>query len=130
MCILHLGKNGLDKYRLAKKWEQFKIVLLFMDHPVHKLCEQQQAAGSLNLNVEAIVSVTLVLAPVSLLFLFPSVVNMCCCKLYYCTVRNGGRKPLSNLCHRAVTSPLSTVTSDHVTPVTQSDQSPLPACPQ
>ena len=34
MCILHLGKNGLEKYRLAKKWEQFKIVLLFMDHPV------------------------------------------------------------------------------------------------
>ena len=27
-------KNGLEKYRLAKKWEQFKIVLLFMDHPV------------------------------------------------------------------------------------------------
>ena len=34
MCILHLGENGLEKYRLAKKWEQFKIVLLFMDHPV------------------------------------------------------------------------------------------------
>ena len=34
MCILHLGKNGLEKYRLAKKWEQFKIVLLFMDHPL------------------------------------------------------------------------------------------------
>ena len=24
----------MEKYRLAKKWEQFKIVLLFMDHPV------------------------------------------------------------------------------------------------
>ena len=35
MCILHLGENGLEKYRLAKKWEQFKIVLLFMDHPVY-----------------------------------------------------------------------------------------------
>ena len=34
MCILHLGENGLEKYRLAKKWQQFKIVLLFMDHPV------------------------------------------------------------------------------------------------
>ena len=34
MCILHLGENGLDKYRLAKKLEYFKIVLLFMDHPV------------------------------------------------------------------------------------------------
>ena len=34
VCILHLGKNGLEKYHLAKKWEQFKIVLLFMDHPV------------------------------------------------------------------------------------------------
>ena len=34
MCILRLGENGLEKYRLAKKWEQFKIVLLFMDHPV------------------------------------------------------------------------------------------------
>ena len=34
VCILHLGENGLAKYRLAKKWEQFKIVLLFMDHPV------------------------------------------------------------------------------------------------
>ena len=34
MCILHLGENGLEKYRLTKKWEQFKIVLLFMDHPV------------------------------------------------------------------------------------------------
>ena len=34
VCILHLGENGLEKYRLAKKWEQFKIVLLFMDHPV------------------------------------------------------------------------------------------------
>ena len=35
MCILRLGENGLKKYRLAKKWEQFKIVLLFMDHPVY-----------------------------------------------------------------------------------------------
>ena len=35
VCILHLGENGLEKYRLAKKWEQFKIVLLFMDHPVY-----------------------------------------------------------------------------------------------
>ena len=35
VCILHLGENGLEKYRLAKKWEQFKIVLLFMDHPVN-----------------------------------------------------------------------------------------------
>ena len=34
VCILHLGENGLEKYGLAKKWEQFKIVLLFMDHPV------------------------------------------------------------------------------------------------
>ena len=34
MCILHLGENGLEKYHLDKKWEQFKIVLLFMDHPV------------------------------------------------------------------------------------------------
>ena len=34
VCILHLGDSGLEKYRLAKKWEQFKIVLLFMDHPV------------------------------------------------------------------------------------------------
>ena len=34
MCILHLGKNELEKYRLAEKWEQFKIVILFMDHPV------------------------------------------------------------------------------------------------
>ena len=34
MCILHLGENGLEKYRPAKRWEQFKIVLLFMDHPV------------------------------------------------------------------------------------------------
>ena len=34
MCILPLGENGLEKYRLSKKWEQFKIVLLFMDHPV------------------------------------------------------------------------------------------------
>ena len=34
VCILHLGENGLEEYRLAKKWEQFKIVLLFMDHPV------------------------------------------------------------------------------------------------
>ena len=34
MCIFRLGENGLIKYRLAKKWEQFKIVLLFMDHPV------------------------------------------------------------------------------------------------
>ena len=34
MCILHLGENGLEKYCLAEKWEQFKIVLLFMDHPV------------------------------------------------------------------------------------------------
>ena len=34
MCILHLGENGLEKYHLAKKWEQFKTVLLFMDHPV------------------------------------------------------------------------------------------------
>ena len=34
LCILHLGEIGLEKYRLAKKWEQFKIVLLFMDHPV------------------------------------------------------------------------------------------------
>ena len=24
----------MKKYCLAKKWEQFKIVLLFMDHPV------------------------------------------------------------------------------------------------
>ena len=28
MCILPLGENGLEKYRLPKKWEQFKIVLL------------------------------------------------------------------------------------------------------
>ena len=34
MCIPHLGENGLEKYRLANKWEQFEIVLLFMDHPV------------------------------------------------------------------------------------------------
>ena len=34
MCILRLGENGLKKYRLATEWEQFKIVLLFMDHPV------------------------------------------------------------------------------------------------
>ena len=34
MCIFRLGENGLKKDRLAKKWEQFKIVLLFMDHPV------------------------------------------------------------------------------------------------
>ena len=34
MCTLPLGENGLEKYRLSKKWEQFKIVLLFMDHPV------------------------------------------------------------------------------------------------
>ena len=34
VCLLHLGENGFEKYRLAKKWEQFKIVLLFMDHPV------------------------------------------------------------------------------------------------
>ena len=34
MCILHLGENGLEKYRLVKNWEQFKIVILFMDHPV------------------------------------------------------------------------------------------------
>ena len=34
MCILRLVENGLKKYRLATKWEQFKIVLLFMDHPV------------------------------------------------------------------------------------------------
>ena len=34
MCILPLGENGLEKYHLTKKWEQFKIVLLFMDHPV------------------------------------------------------------------------------------------------
>ena len=34
MCILHLGENGLEKYCLVEKWEQFKIVLLFMDHPV------------------------------------------------------------------------------------------------
>ena len=33
MCILPLGENGLEKYRL--KWEQFKIVILFMDHPVY-----------------------------------------------------------------------------------------------
>ena len=33
VCILRLIENGLEKYRLAKKWEQFKIVL-FMDHPV------------------------------------------------------------------------------------------------
>ena len=32
--LLRLGENGLKKYRLAKKWEQFKSVLLFMDHPV------------------------------------------------------------------------------------------------
>ena len=35
MCILLLGENGLEKYRLSKKWEQFKIVLLFMNHPVY-----------------------------------------------------------------------------------------------
>ena len=34
MCILPLGENGLKKYRQSRKWEQFKIVLLFMDHPV------------------------------------------------------------------------------------------------
>ena len=34
MCILPLSENGLEKYRLFKKWEQFKILLLFMDHPV------------------------------------------------------------------------------------------------
>ena len=34
MCIFPLGENGLEKYRLSKKWEQFEIVLLFMDHPV------------------------------------------------------------------------------------------------
>ena len=34
VCILHLGENGLEENRLTKKWEQFKIVLLFMDHPV------------------------------------------------------------------------------------------------
>ena len=32
--MLRLGENGLKIYRLAMKWEQFKIVLLFMDHPV------------------------------------------------------------------------------------------------
>ena len=35
MCILLLGENGLEKYRLSKNWERFKIVLLFMDHPVY-----------------------------------------------------------------------------------------------
>ena len=30
-----MGENGLEKYRMAKKGEQFKIVLLFMDYPVH-----------------------------------------------------------------------------------------------
>ena len=34
MCIVPLGENGLEKYRLSRKWDQFKIVLLFMDHPV------------------------------------------------------------------------------------------------
>ena len=34
MCILQLCENGLENYRLAKKWELFKIVLLYMDHPV------------------------------------------------------------------------------------------------
>ena len=29
MCALRWGQNGLEKYRLAKQWEQFKIVLLF-----------------------------------------------------------------------------------------------------
>ena len=37
MCIIPLGENGLEKYRLSKKWEQFKIVLLFMDHPVQTI---------------------------------------------------------------------------------------------
>ena len=40
MCILRLGENGLEKYRLAKTWEQFKIVLLFMDHPVGKYLQK------------------------------------------------------------------------------------------
>ena len=34
MCVLRLGENGLGKYGLAKNWEQFKIVHLFMDQPV------------------------------------------------------------------------------------------------
>ena len=34
MCVLQLCENGLENYRLAKKWEWFKIVLLYMDHPV------------------------------------------------------------------------------------------------
>ena len=36
--MLHLGENGLEKYRLAKKWEQFKIFILVMDHPVFIYC--------------------------------------------------------------------------------------------
>ena len=29
MCVLQLRENGLENYRLAKKWEWFKIVLLY-----------------------------------------------------------------------------------------------------
>ena len=48
MCILHLGENGLEKYSLAKKWEQFKIVLLFMDHPVYRCVGTGLVEVSLN----------------------------------------------------------------------------------
>ena len=54
VCILHLGENGLKKYRLAKKWEQFKIVLLFMDHPVYQtLLEKRDGSESLQNTKEA-----------------------------------------------------------------------------
>ena len=45
MCILPLGENGLEKYRLSKKWEQFKIVLLFMDHRVYYVFETKRVTG-------------------------------------------------------------------------------------
>ena len=46
--LLHLGENGLGKYRLAKKWEQFKIVLLFMDNPVeeHSISWMQHSSAT------------------------------------------------------------------------------------
>ena len=34
MFILRLGESGMKKHPLPQKWEPFKIVNLFMDHPV------------------------------------------------------------------------------------------------
>ena len=33
MCMLPLGENGLEKYRLANIWEQFKIRSIIYEPP-------------------------------------------------------------------------------------------------